>query len=93
MSGMFEGATAFDQNIGAWNVEQVVSAKNFMSTKTPATFSTTNLDNIYNNWSLQAVQSELEIMFGTAKYSASGVAGRNILTSVPNSWIIIDGGL
>jgi surface protein len=93
MESMFAKSNAFDQNIGTWNVESVTNFTNFMGTKTPATFSTTNLDNIYNNWSLQAVQIGIVISFGSAKYSASGVAGRFVLTDRPYEWNITDGGL
>jgi surface protein len=90
MNGMFQGATAFQQNIGSWNVANVTNFLNFMSTKTPATFSTTNLDAIYNGW--VTVQSSRVITFGTAKYSAAGTAGRNYLTGT-KLWTITDGGL
>ena len=90
METMFSGATAFNQNIGSWNVANVTNFANFMSTKTPATFSTTNLDAIYNGW--VTVQSSRTISFGTAKYSAAGVAGRNYLTGT-KLWTITDGGL
>jgi surface protein len=90
MNGMFQGATAFQQNIGSWNVANVTNFTNFMSTKTPATFSTTNLDAIYNGW--VTVQSSRTITFGTAKYSAAGTAGRNYLTGTA-LWTITDGGL
>jgi surface protein len=90
MSGMFASATAFNQNIGSWNVANVLNFTFFMSTKTPATFSTTNLDAIYNGW--VTVQSSRAITFGTAKYSAAGVAGRAYLTGT-KLWTITDGGL
>ena len=90
MNGMFQGATAFDQNLGALNVANVTNFTNFMSTKTPATFSTTNLDAIYNGW--VTVQSSRTISFGTAKYSAAGTAGRGFLTGT-KLWTITDGGL
>ena len=61
-----------------------------MSSKTPATFSTTNLDAIYNGWVI--VQSSRTISFGTAKYSASGVSGKAYLTGT-KLWTITDGGL
>jgi len=94
MATMFSGATAFDQNIGSWNVSKMGSFLNFMSTKTPSTFSTTNLDAIYNSWSLLTfVNTGLSISFGTAKYTVAGSAGRLILTSAPNSWTIADGGI
>jgi surface protein len=90
MNSMFQGATAFQQNLGAWNVANVTNFTNFMSTKTPATFSTTNLDAIYNGW--VTVQSSRVITFGTAKYSAAGTAGRAFLTGT-KLWTITDGGL
>ena len=61
-----------------------------MSSKNPATFSTTNLDAIYNGW--VTVQSSKTISFGSAKYSSSGTAGRNYLTGT-KLWTITDGGL
>jgi surface protein len=92
MYAMFQDATAFNQNIGTWNVANVANFTNFMTGKTPATFSTTNLNAIYNGWSTQAVQSSLNISFGTAKYTVAASAGRAILTGV-NLWSITDGGL
>jgi surface protein len=92
MRGMFNGATAFDQNIGSWNVSNVTNIIEFMSSKTPSTFSTTNLNAIYNGWSLLSVQPNLTITFGTANYTATGAAGRAILDNAPNNWTITDGG-
>jgi len=91
MQGMFRDAPAFDQNIGNWNVENVTTFSGFMDGKTPATFSTTNLDAIYNGWSTQAVQSSLNISFGTAEYTAAATAGRLVLTGTA-LWTITDGG-
>jgi surface protein len=92
MGEMFRDAPAFNQNIGTWNVANVEDFMGFMGSKTPATFSTTNLNAIYNGWSTQAVQSSLVISFGTAKYTAAATAGRLILTGTA-LWTIADGGL
>ena len=92
MGAMFRDAFAFDQNIGTWNVANVTTFNAFMEGKTPATFSTTNLNAIYNGWSTQSVQPSLEISFGTAKYTGAGVAGRLVLTGTA-LWTITDGGL
>ncbi len=90
---MFNGALAFDQNIGDWDVSKVAFFSNFMLGKTPATFSATNLDAIYNGWSqLNFVNTGLSINFGTAKYTVAGSAGRAILTSAPLNFNITDGG-
>ena len=93
MGAMFRGASAFNQNIGNWNVSNVTSFIDFMLGKTPATFSTTNLDAIYNGWSSRPVKPNVSISFGTAKYTAAGQAGKDILTGAPNNWTIIDAGI
>ena len=92
MEGMFRDAPAFNQNIGTWNVENVQDFTGFMTGKTPATFSTTNLNAIYNGWSTQSVQPSLTIDFGTAKYTGAATAGRLVLTGTA-LWTITDGGL
>ena len=92
MGSMFDSATAFNQNIGTWNVATVEDFSGFMLGKTPATFSTTNLNAIYNGWSTQAVQPSLTIDFGTAKYTSAATAGRLVLTGT-KLWTITDGGL
>ena len=93
MSSMFNNATAFNQNIGAWNVVKVTNFTSFMLGKTNLTFSTANLDAIYSGWSLLAVQPNLNISFGSARFTnAGGLAGKNILLGAPNYWTIADGG-
>jgi surface protein len=92
MEQMFRDAPAFNQNIGTWDVANVTSFFGFMEGKTDATFSTTNLNAIYNGWSTQAVQTSLEIDFGTAKYTAAATAGRLVLTGTA-LWTITDGGI
>ena len=66
---------------------------NFMSGKTNLNYSTTNLNAIYNGWSLLTLNPNLNINFGTIKYTAAGQAGKNILTGSPNNWTITDGGI
>jgi len=93
-SSMFQSATAFNQNIGSWNMAKASNITNFMAGKTPSTFSAANLDAIYNGWSqLTFVNTGLTTTFGTAKYTAAGQAGRDILTGAPNNWTITDGGI
>ena len=92
MNQMFRDAPAFNQNIGTWNVANVLDFEFFMQGKTPATFSTTNLNAIYNGWSTQAVQPSLTIDFGTAKYTGAATAGRLVLTGT-KLWTITDGGI
>jgi hypothetical protein len=64
-----------------------------MNGKTFTDYSSANLDAIYNGWSLLSVQPNLTIDFGTIKYTAGASAGKLVLTSAPNNWIITDGGI
>jgi len=93
MQTMFFQATAFNQDISDWNIANVTNFTNFMLNKTNLNYSATNLDLIYNKWSLQSVQPNLSINFGTIKYTASGQAGKDVLTGAPNNWIVVDGGI
>lgn len=93
MGGMFGGATAFNQNIGGWDVSNVTNFTSFMTGKTDSDYSATNLNAIYNGWSLLTLQPNLNISFGTAKYTLAGQSGRDVLTGAPNNWTITDGGV
>jgi surface protein len=93
MVSMFQNATAFDQNLGSWDVANVTNFLQFLRGKSAATFSAANLDAIYNGWSASGVQPNCIINFGTAQYTvAGGQAGKNILLAAPNNWTIADGG-
>jgi surface protein len=93
MNGMFIRATAFNQDISDWNVSNVTNFSLFMLEKSAANYSATNLDSIYNGWSSRPVQPNLNITFGTIKYTAAGQAGKDILTGAPNLWTSVDGGI
>lgn len=93
MSGMLQNANAFNQDISNWNITSVTIFTNFMTSKTNLNYSASNLDLIYQKWSLLAVKPNLTINFGTIKYTAAGSAGRLVLTSAPNNWTITDGGI
>jgi len=93
MGGMFQIATAFNQDISAWDVSQVSDFSFFMTGKTFSNYSAVNLDAIYNTWSLLSLQLSVTIDFGTIKYTAAGQAGKNILLAAPNNWTVNDGGI
>ena len=93
MHSLFKGINnAFNQNIGGWNISNVTVFTDFMAFKTPANFSTTNLNAIYNGWSQLTVQPNIVIDFGTINYTSAGAAGRATLTNAPKNWTITDGG-
>lgn len=79
MSQMFR-FSIFNQNIGSWNVSKVTDFSLFMNEKTPATFSTVNLDAIYNGWTDNILQATRTITFGTAKRTAASTEARALLT-------------
>jgi surface protein len=97
MTNMFFNATAFNQNLGNWNISGVTNFTSFMFGKTPLTLSTTNLDSIYNGWSTKNPKPNLNITFGSAKYTSASSAGKAILTGSTGSggyaWTITDGGI
>ena len=93
MREMFNGNTGFNQNIGGWNVSNVTNFLNFMASRSPANYSAANLNAIYNGWSSRPVQPNLNITFGSIKYTAEAQVGKNILDFAPNNWTIVDGGI
>jgi len=102
MTQMFYGATAFDQPIGNWNISNVANFSLFMALKTSATFSTTNLNAIYNGWSSLPIPPGVipnltNVSFGSAKYTALGQTGKDILGGPTGggtyNWTIQDGGI
>jgi surface protein len=88
MAQMFLLTNAFNQPIGDWDISNVTTFGNIINNS-----SYSYLDDIYQKWSLQSVQPNLTIGFGTAKYTIAGASGRSVLTSPPNNWTITDGGL
>jgi len=92
MNAMFMGCTQINFNIGTWNVAAVTDFSDFMADATP-TFSTTNLNAIYNGWVNFPLQSSLSISFGTAQYTAAASANRATLVGLSYNWTIIDGGI
>lgn len=77
---MFRDAAAFNRDIGSWDLGSSTDFIDFMAGKTTSTFSTSNLDAIYNGWTNYELQTGRSITFGSAKYTAAGVQGRALLT-------------
>lgn len=93
MSYMFQNCDAFNQDISNWDISNVLDFTNFMFGKTFNNYDSYYLANIYSNWSVLAVQPNLNINFGTIKFQSYGLAGKLVLLSVPNFWTITDGGI
>ena len=90
MNTMFEGATAFNQDIGGWNVSNVANFTNFMAGKTALNYSAANLASIYNQWSQLTLQPNLTINFNTIDYCDTSEANKqSIVTNF--GWNITDG--
>jgi surface protein len=93
MNTMFRNQLGFNQLIENWNVSLVTDIANFMTNKTNLDYSTANYDALLIGWASRAVKPNLSINFGTIKYTAAASAARLILTSAPNNWTIVDGGI
>jgi hypothetical protein len=99
MTDMFSNQKEFNQLIDNWNVSLVTlfngatPPSGFMQGKTFEDYSSANYDALLIGWSSRPVQPNLSINFGTIKHTSAAVAAKAILTSAPNNWTIIDGGL
>ena len=97
MTAMLFNTVKFNQNISSWKVNLVTA---FNSTTVAAeTFadyiglSQTNYDALLIGWASRAVRPNISISFGTTKRTTASNAAVTTLTSAPNNWTIIDGGL
>ena len=87
MWNMFNGATAFNQDLSSWDTSSVNDmAGMFLN----VTLSTANYDSILDSWSKQVVQSNVTFSGGNSKYCDLGEAGKAILEG--KGWTITDGG-
>jgi hypothetical protein len=93
MEGCFRSATLFNQDIGDLNISNVTNFTNFMLGKTFSDFSTANYDALLIGWASRPVQPNLSIDFGTIKRTSASDAAKLVLTSAPNNWTIVDGGI
>jgi hypothetical protein len=88
ISYMFYGNTAFDQDLGAWNVQNVTDASEFLD---GGTLSTANYNSLLVGWAAQTVQPAVTFVAGNSHYDGAGVAAHNTLTGT-YGWSITDGG-
>ena len=101
MQDMFDYQKGFNQSINNWNISGVTlfnqtgntRTAGFMFGKTFNDYSTTNYDALLIGWASRSVKPNILIDFGTIKYTNAATAARTVLTSAPNNWTIVDGGL
>jgi surface protein len=78
MSSVFNGASAFNQNIGGWNVSNVTNMSAMLNN---SGLNTTNFDNLLNGWAAQTVKPNVALGAAGLKYSSVGQAGYTTLTN------------
>ena len=98
MTAMLYNTSSFNQNIGAWKVN-LVTIFNGTGTAVADTFaeynglSQANYDALLIGWASRPVLANKSINFGNRTYSSAALSARSVLTSSPNFWTIVDGGL
>jgi surface protein len=89
MESMFNGATAFNQDIGSWDVSNVGDMGGMFEN---ASLSTQNYDALLSGWSSLALQESVTFDAGNSKYSAASQSARDVFINV-YGWNITDGGI
>ena len=88
MKYIFSGATAFDQNLGGWDVDKVTDMTDMFNNKT---LSTPNYDALLNGWNLEILRPGVTFNGGNSKYSSGAAAARGHMINT-FGWAITDGG-
>jgi hypothetical protein len=88
---MLQNTNNFNQNIGNWNVSLVTAFSDSFANGT--NLSPQNYDALLIGWASRAVRPNVVIGFGTTKRTSASDSAVTVLTSSPNNWTIIDGGL
>lgn len=92
LSNMFNGAYAFNQDIGGWNVGLVTNMTNMFL---GANLSTANYNALLIGWEGQSPSLQNDVSFhgGVSKYSAGAAATARANLINNHNWSIQDGGL
>jgi surface protein len=87
LARMFQNATSFDQDIGNWNISNVI---NMVGMFEGVTLSTVNYDSLLTNWNLLPTDNGIPFTGGNSKYCTAFAARDNLINN--RGWIITDGG-
>jgi surface protein len=87
MTGMFSGATAFNQNLGSLNI---VNVSNMTTMLDSCGMDKANYSATLTGWASQAPNIKPNVTLGATgrQYDTPGSASRSILTSAPYNWNI-----
>ena len=87
----FRNCILSDLDLSQWDVSALLFASNIL---TDSGLTTSNLDSLYQSWSVQTLNSGVVFSASPTKYTSGGSAeaSRLVLTSSFNNWVITDGG-
>jgi hypothetical protein len=88
---MFDGATALNQSLGAWDISEVIDMSNMLD---DSGLSVANYDATLNGWAdiQQAKQSNVTLGAVGLYFSIVGQSAHDVLTGCGSGWQIIDAG-
>ena len=91
MTGLFSGASAFNQSLASWDVSNVTVMDEMLDN---TALSTGHYSAILKAWSqLEGLQPGVILGAAGLRYSDCVQPQKDILTAAPNNWTITDGGL
>ena len=93
MGAMFDGAAAFDQDIGGWDVSNVAAFENsFGGFLEGAGLSAANYDALLTGWEQLDLVDGLSFDAGSSQYTSAAASARQAIID-DDGWTISDGGL